>query len=271
MAVLAGRYALQTMLEATSRDSLSARTGSSSLNAGRGENDTEDVAGAAAASACPVTALLGKTVVLTSPLIRAVDTAAHFCTGFEARAATALRRSATASVVRLPVHAEPAMIEPSFWMTQDLQGGGVTRSAPFKGPVHLTSGELAAAVSDRLTPMAGSSSYVPLHTVPHYSDANTGGFGEQVPTAKRFAEAAGRLVHGSAHLDGKVVVLVGHGESTVRMYNSVLDALGDAARGVGHHRGSPGYTGIAMLHLAPATGRYVELVRPFGTPHLEEA
>jgi hypothetical protein len=107
-----------------------------------------------------VAALLDRVVVLASPLMRAVDTAAHVCQGLEDAAAQELAAYAAASAVspsgfapwdhrprlparlvhpaghpmvlgemregghahgrRIPIHVEPAMTETTYWMCRDM-------------------------------------------------------------------------------------------------------------------------------------------------------
>jgi len=103
----------------------------------------------------------------------------------------------------------------------------------------------------------------PLFITAHTPDPETGGFADVVPVEHRFAAAAQALLT-SKHLEGKHVLLVGHGASTIMMYNALYKMKVVAAES--EFEGSPDYTGLAIL-LNVNGHEFHNLCSPFTTPH----
>lgn len=271
-------------------------------------------------------------VILSSPLIRTIETSHFFAFGFEKAFDEAMNqqtndingnKTTTTTVMRIPIHVEAAMIEPSFWLTHDLHLGGWGKDKPFQGVVHHDAKFLNETVSPRVmvkqgtvvknftendnkdeqeeksddekqqqqqqesssspssVKESGSSSSSPLLASPilgdqdslpeslfpttHVLDPITGGFADVVPVEKRFAAASQTLLT-STKLRGKHVLLVGHGATTVEMYNALFDkgVLATEKK----FTDAPDYTGIALL-LKQDGVKYYDLCKPFSTPHTE--
>lgn len=195
-------------------------------------------------------------VILSSPLLRCVQTSHGIITG-------ALRAAAsTAALDSIPLYLEPAIMEGPYWMYFDMRHNPSV-VAPDGSAFHCPSPVYndAAFHRESTSPHVQLENPFPLHPAPHFTIKDNALADASFPD--RCAHAAEALLTAPA-LEGKTVVLLGHGETVLR----VLHALKGTVMESEIH--SPAYTGFVHVTCNgnDVTPRVTVEFEPFDTPHL---
>lgn len=196
--------------------------------------------------------------ILSSPLQRCVQTAdgivRGLLTSFE-------KRPTDIQVGTVPIFLEPCIVEGAYWMNVDMR----------KNPAILDCGVLLCP-----QPLLQNATFHHTHTSPHvqtnkpFSLKHEPQFSvvdnllvEMPEIGARCAMAAEALLQ-EPFLDGKTVILVGHGE-TVRCW---LKAFSVSSAEVA---ANPPYTGLAYLKRetqGDSTSQWMSMCPHWDTPHL---
>ncbi|CAC9453993.1 histidine phosphatase [Leishmania donovani] len=195
-------------------------------------------------------------VVITSPLLRCVQTSNAIVTG-------ALRAAAaSAKVDTIPVYLEPAIMEGPYWMFVDMCNNPSVVE-PNGGPFHCPEPVYNDAAFHRAStsPHVQLQNPFPLHPPPVFTVKDNKLVDSSFP--ERCAQASKRLL-AVPELDGKTVVLVAHGETVLRALHAMKNTEIDAE----FH--SPPYTGLVHVtcECSGAETRVSVEYEPFATPHL---
>ncbi|KAG5510561.1 hypothetical protein JKF63_06858 [Porcisia hertigi] len=198
-------------------------------------------------------------VVLTSPLLRCVQTSNGIVTGALRAAAAA---AASSKIDTIPIYLEPAIMEGPEWLFLDMRNNPSVVE-PNDGHFHCPDPVYNDAVfhRDNNSPHVQLQSPFPLYPEPTFTVKDNRLVDVSFPE---------RCVQGAKHLlfepmlDGKTVVLVAHGE-TAQM---ALHALKNSE--LTSNSRNPDYTGFVHVTCegSGAETRVAVEFEPFGTPHL---
>ncbi|KAI5690693.1 Histidine phosphatase superfamily [Leishmania braziliensis] len=195
-------------------------------------------------------------VILSSPLLRCVQTSDGIVAGV-------LRASAaSAKVNTIPVYLEPAIMEGPYWMHLDMLNNPSVVE-PNDGHFHCPEPVYndAAFHRDSTSQHVQLHNPFPLHPAPTFTVKDKKLVDPSFPG--RCIQASKKLLT-VPELDGKTVVLVAHGETTLRALNAMKNVEMEPARN------STAYTGFVHVTCegSGAETRVAVEFEPFATPHL---
>ncbi|KAG5511038.1 hypothetical protein GH5_07242 [Leishmania sp. Ghana 2012 LV757] len=195
-------------------------------------------------------------VMITSPLLRCVQTSNGIVTG-------ALRAAAaSAKVSTIPVYLEPAVMEGPYSMFLDMRNNPSVVE-PNDGSLHFPEPVYNDAAFHRAStsPHVQLQNPFPLHPAPIFTVKDNKLVDPSFPG--RCTQGAKKLLT-VPELDGKTVVLVAHGETVLRALHAIKgsDMVSENC--------SPAYTGFVHITCegSGAETRVAVEFEPFATPHL---